>query len=385
MAPLPCGDGVTFFAFEDTAEARRGAYFISPLGIQVIVDESTPVPGATGMFEDVKEMTCVGSTFVFLGSETPAPNRRWSVYRKYLEDGIEIVQEKDAAIDGLEIESFLEVSANTLGVGMRGRTTSTDPNEAMVAKTYKGDLSLVADSSMVLPGQTEPVVIFSLPFVVGTDLLFRARTSSEIGLFRWSEGQGISVAADHQTPVPSGSGTFSSFGLMALLSEGVAFEALSNQGFGIYIIDDGQIEPLVVPGDVTETGETITAAYEPSGTGSLLGFTATTVENPLPAVFARTHDVRLHRILGTGDVIEGAQIRLVNARAIGPHVAIRVDALQAELVNVIYRATFEQGIVDIPALSLGGLLALAALIAASAALVLKRRPVKGFPTSETGR
>lgn len=383
--PLPCGEGVVFPAFENTLQPRGGVYYVSPTALLLVADEETPIPNSAGTFLDIKEVDCVGNQVVFLGSEGDGANRLWSAYRWSLGGHIELIQEKGVQIDGREVESFLELSANHFGVGMLGRLTFATPGEVLVVKPYKDEPIIVADTSTILPGQTEPVTIYSLPFLVGQDLLFRARTFLNLGLYRWSAGQGISVVVDHQTAVPSSIGTFASFGNMVLLADGLAFEATYSEGLGIFIDKkSGQIEPLVVPGDLTEDGETITSAYFPSGAGGLLSFTGRTVEHPLESVFARTDDGKVHRILGTGDVIEGQQVVLTNAQADAFSVAIRVSTGDP-LSEIIYRARFFAPAADIPALSEVGVVVLVVgLILAGLLLLRSRLPIRDRGESSGG-
>ena len=381
VAPVACGEGAVFYAIEDDIEARRGAYYVSSTTLQVIADPDTPVPDSdsAGTFLSVEDVRCVGEKLFFRGSEMAAPNRRWSIYRWAPGGYLNLVQKKDVDVGGRIVESFLELSANRLGIAMRGRFAFPEPApaQAMVVKPHEMALTLVADSSTVLPGQSQPVTIYSLPVLDGFDLWFRARTDLNIGLYRWSASHGISIVADSDTPVPASAGTFLDFGLMVLLSEGLAFDATHAGGQGVFIVRNGQIEPLVVLGDQTEDGETITAAYEASGGGGLLGFTGTTLEHPLPAVYARTVDGSIRRLLGTGDYVDGSQVVLIKARADASSVVFDVYTEEDPIRMILFRVQFGSSGVSIPAMSTAGLAALAVLLALAGYWMMAFRGLAG--------
>ncbi|MBZ0115234.1 MAG: hypothetical protein K8J08_22460, partial [Thermoanaerobaculia bacterium] len=184
------------------------------------------------------------------------------------------------------------------------------------------------------------------------------------GLYRWSAGQ-LSVLVDDQTPVPGQAGEFGSVGRIAVLRSGIAFGASFNGGIGVFIARvDGSIDPLVLPGQVTNGGETILEAHTPSGSDSLIAFRGTTLEmSPAESVFVRTGDGQLIRILGAQEVIEGETVLLVDGEANDGVVSIRT--LTASQRGVIYRAVFPNTL-EVPSLSSFGIAILLLAVVAAA-------------------
>ena len=141
----------------------------------------------------------------------------------------------------------------------------------------------------------------------GNSFVFRAQSPQAQGLYRWSETEGLSLLVDNSTPVPGFPGTFAGVGRIAVLDFGVAFSAGFSGGLCIFLVDQhGEIEPLILPGDTTVEGETLLAAFIPAGAGRLVAFGgATETTLPREAVFARTPDGSIHRIVTEGETFDG--------------------------------------------------------------------------------
>ena len=115
--------------------------------------------------------------------------------------------------------------------------------------------------------------------------------------------------------------------------------------------EDGHPEPLVVTGQVTTEGETLISARIPRGSGSLLSFTGITAENPsVEGIFVRTPDGAIQRVLSVLDPLDGRLVASVLSGADSQHVAIRVQFANPNF-TAVYRASFGQTVVDVPALS----------------------------------
>jgi hypothetical protein len=169
---------------------------------------------------------------------------------------------------------------------------------------------------------------------------------------------------DTETPVPGSPGTFAGVGAIAVLANGVAFSAGFSGGLGIFLVDEqGQIEPFVLPGEKTVGGETLLAAFIPSGAGHFMAFRGVTdATAPRQGVFARTPDGLIYRIVSEGDMLDGRQVNRVFGNADDRSVAIRVDTFVPEVDQNIYRTTFVNTAIDIPALSAGGRAVLVVLV-----------------------
>lgn len=369
--PVPCGRGVAFGANEVTA-LTGWWYYISPDGVEVLVDEDTSIPDVAGTFEEVASVDCIGNDrLAFLGYRGTVPSVPVSAYDWRPGGQIDLLQAGGVTIDGRAIDDFVQVGGNQFGLGLQGRLTFPGIGEALVVKRFGLAPIFVTDEQIVLPGRSDPVTGFTAPHLWGQDLVFRALVVGDRGLYRWSQGTGFSVIADDLTPVPGGAGTFFSIGRYAILSSGVAFTAAYSAGTGIFLYDhNGGLAPLVVPGDLTANGETITEAFTPSGQSILFSFTGVTAETaPLPSVFVRTADGVVHRILGVQDQIEGKTVLLVDAGADQDSVAVRVTT--TDLEEIIYQATFASPL-TIPTLTPEWMAALAFLLAAAGVLTLGR-------------
>ena len=366
--PVPCGDGVLIEALEDTRPIRVWAYHVTPAGVEVAVDEETRIPGTSFRLEGVSDLRCIGTNrYVLLIRGEPASQLTTSAFEWRPGGQFSLIQPGGVTIMGRDFGPLQDLGGNSGGIGILASLEPAFNGKALLVKFFGRDPILVADEQVFLPGQTIPVSGFSsFPRMQGSSLVFRALTFPFIGLYRWSEDQGISLLVDHQTPVPGFPGTFVGAGFFTVLSDGIAFAAGFSGGTGIFLYGNNEeIVPLVLPGDLTEGGETIVEAYTPRGEGNLFSFFGTTVETPLESLFARLPNGRVRRILGVGDVIDGRTIIQVGGAADSRSVAIRVDRTGPELTTSLYRATFVSptvnAITEVPTLSTVGAIALAIL------------------------
>lgn len=371
--PVPCGRGVVFRAAEVTA-SRSWVYYVTSSTVEVVVDENTTVAGSSVGFHGIGDIRCVEEDrYVFLGVEAPPSTRPGSVYEWTVGGQVDLILSGGVLVDGYDLGPLLQLGVNQHGLGMLGQLVPQSAGEALFVKPWDGELRFVADEQATMPGQSQPVTGYTSPRMMGSDLVFRALTLLSRGLYRWSDGEGISLLADDQTPVPGGGGTFAGVGFITVLAEGIAFGATYSGGTGIFLVDRrGQIEPLVTPGQTTVGGETILAAYEPSGAGNLMAFRGVTAEtDPFESVFARAPDGRIYRLLGLRDVIEDQTVILVDAAA--NHQSVIVRILTNTLQGIIYRVTFDIPAIDIPTLSRFGSAALVAILLLTGLLILRSR------------
>lgn len=354
--PVPCGDAVLFNG-ASLADLRLGVYAASSAGVAVIANAGTPVPGSAKTFQEAWQQACAGGRTVFLGDDDISPlSTGRSVYTS-THGNVALLIKEGIVIGGIAVQSFNRLSGNELGVAMVVALLHPSNNQALVIKPFEGEPFIVADRTTVLPGQTEPATIYSQPVLVGSDLVFHARTLGNLGIYRWSEGQGISIVADTLTPVAAlGGGTFGIFGGIASLDYGVVFEAGYFGGFGLFVANEGEVQPLILPGHSTVDGHVITSAGLPSGGGSLLSFNARTVAEGREAVFVRTPDGKVRRILGVGDTIEGVLVHRIISGTDRSTVAMRIESFDGR-TQVIYRANFATTL-EIPTLSRAGIMAL---------------------------
>jgi hypothetical protein len=372
VPPVSCSGSVLFLGvtYDDI---RLGVYSVSAAGLEVIANPNTPIPDSSKIFEEARGQACGGDRIFFLGSETAPPNRRRSVW-EFASGTIEPIIEHGFQIGGNDVHSFNRLTANENAVAMVAAMVPASFAQAVIIKPFDGEPFIVADRMTVLPGQTEPATIYSLPVLHGSDFFFHARTLDNLGIYRWSEGEGLSVIADTATPAPvPGAGSFGFFDSITSLDYGLVFGACYvGSGCGIFVWDAGRLEPLVVPGHETADGHTITSAGFAAGGGSLLSFTAKTSTNVRDAIFARTADGAVVRLLGELDEIDGQTVVEVLSSADDTGVALLLDILGDPPTEAIYKARFVNT-VEIPALSGSGVLAFVLLLATAAATLVTRR------------
>jgi hypothetical protein len=374
VPPESCNGAVLFLGvtYDDI---RLGLYSVSSAGVEVIANTGTPIPGSTGTFQDARQPSCAGDGIVFLGDDDLAPSSAGPSAYLVSQGVIEPLLVVGTVIGDNSFTGFGDVSGSDSMIALDAKLVPTSTTEAMTIKPFDGEPFIVADRTTVLPGQTEPATIYSLPVLHGSDFFFHARTLDNLGIYRWSQGEGLSVVVDTQTPAPvPGAGNFAIFDSITSLDYGLVFGACYvGSGCGIFVWDAGRLQPLVVPGHETADGHTITSAGFAAGGGSLLSFTAKTSTNVRDAVFARTADGAVVRLLGELDVIDGQTVVEVLSSADDTGVALLLDIFGNPPTEAIYKARFVNT-VEIPALSGAGVLAFVLLLAMAAVWLIVRRP-----------
>jgi len=372
--PESCLGDVFFSAFEEGA--LIGLYAATPQGLAVIANRTTPVPGSTNTFQLVVKPDCAGDRLVFLGAGDVSSLTGQAGIYAFHQGSISLpLLETGMPLGDSHIQSFSSLDANELGVVADPTLFPSTAKQVVVVKLFNGDPPfIVADRSTVLPGQTEPVTILDRPIFVGSDVYFHARTDANVGIYRWREGEGITIVADSQTPVPlPGQGNFGQdFGIFANLGGRFVFEATFLGGVGIFAFQDGEFEPVVLPGELTAEGATLVSAVEPRGAGNLLTFIGRTEDFPFfDAVFVKQGDAPVRRILGVADTAEGHFVDGVESNADDQDVFVWAQDLEFPGFQVIYRARFAPA-TDVPALSWFGVVALGLGLALAGWWALRR-------------
>jgi hypothetical protein len=366
-APVPCGEGVVFRAKELTVP-MSWAYHVTSTSLEVFVDDETIIPGTSETFAEIADFQCSGDgvySFIGLGEE-PLPGGAFSGSP----GALTLIQSNGVAVDGHDIRLWVQASASEAGAALLGHRDPLFLGEMIALKPTGQNPVYVADFSTILPGQSQPATSFDSPRMMGSGFVFRAQSPPLAqGLYRWSETEGFSLLVDNSTPVPGFPGTFAGVGRIAVLDFGVAFSAGFSGGLGIFLVDEqGQIEPFILPGEMTVEGETLLAAFIPKGKGRFVAFGGVTdATAPREGVFARTPDGSIYRIVAEGDIVDGKPADRVFYDADDRSVALRFDTHPpdpADFDQRVYRVTFgDTPVVEIPALSTFGRLALALALA----------------------
>jgi hypothetical protein len=357
------------------------AYHVTSSSLEVFVDEKTIIPGTPETFAEIADMQCSGNgvySFIGLGEE-PVPGGAFSG----LPGGfLTLIESNGVTVDGYDIRLWAQASVSETGAALLGQRDPPFLGTALVMKPAGGNPIYVADFSTILPGQTEPVTSYDSPRMMGSAFVFRAQTGFTRGLYHWSEADGFSLLVDNETDVPGAPGTFVGVGPITVLAGGVAFSAGFTGGVGVFLVDhQGQVAPLVIPGDQTVEGETILAAFTPRGKGNLVAFRGVSDATlPREGVFVRTPDGSIYRIVAEGDVVDGKPADRVFYDADDRSVALRFDTHPpdpADFDQRVYRVTFgDTAVVEIPALSTSGRLALVLTLALLALWRLAARRIQ---------
>ncbi len=365
-APVPCGEGVVFRAREFSV-AMSWAYHVTSSSLEVFVDEETIIPGTSETFAEIADIQCSrDGVYSFIGlSKEPLPGGAFSGPPG---GRLSLILSNGLAVDGNDMRLWAQVSVSENGAALLGQRNPPFLGNALVLKPPGGEPIYIADESTILPGQTQPTSGFDTPRMMGSGFVFRANTVASRGLYHWSEADGISLLADSATSVPDAPGTFVGVGPITVLAGGVAFSAGFSGGIGIFLVDlQGQITSLVIPGDETVDGEKILEAFSPRGERDFFAFRGVTdATAPREAVFSRTPDGYIYRIVTEGEMLDGKTADQVFYDADDESVALRVDTYPPDPADTdyrVFRATFGTSTaVEIPTLSILGQLALALVV-----------------------
>ena len=201
-----------------------------------IVDTLTPVLGGVGNFTNFSLVSIDGDNVVFTDGFNPK-----SIYKSSGGRLSTIVDKNTPIPDGSgTFTSFSFDSIDDGNVTFNGYGTK---EQGIYIKRGEAPLSVVVDSNTPIPGSTENFSSFYGLVRVQNNVAFDAKgASGQGGIYILQDGS-LHVVADSNTPIPGGTGNFSSFGSLALDENNVAFigsDAGSNQA-GIYISRDGSL------------------------------------------------------------------------------------------------------------------------------------------------
>lgn len=376
--PVVC-DGEVIFAGITDLTGNAALYAASSSGIRVVANPATPMPGSPGeTFLVADNPACGDGRMLFGGGPdvTPPITVGWSVF-SWRNGEPELVAQPGVVLGPISVTSYgaLSPDGQDFGAIVRLRQPGLGSAEGVVVQRGAGPAELAFSGfSTILPGQNVIPEAISDPLLRGSDLYFIATDFPHVGLYRWSAAEGFSVAADNQTFYPEVGSSFAGFEYLQYLDFGLVFGSFYNGGFGIFVLqEDGHPEPLVVPGQVTTEGETLISAQIPRGSGSLLSFTGITAENPsVEGIFVRTPDGAIQRVLSVLDPLDGRLVASVLSGADSQHVAIRVQFVDPPYDTGVYRASFGQTVVDVPALSRSAMASLIVSLTLAGLWLLRR-------------
>lgn len=376
--PFVCGESLLFEGLvaldSNPSVGFAGLYEASPRGVEVFANYGTPVPGSNRTFENIKTAFCPPGYVAFLGDDNISPlSSGRSVFIR--RNGVfETALPSDEFFGTKRVRNYSNLSASAEEIAATASLVEPffPTSIGLVVKPLDGPAELIAAThSTILPGQAVLPFGLSDTLWIDRDLIFRSAADT-IGIYRWNRENGFEELVNSQTVYPAVGSTIAFLSWYSNLDYGLVFMGFIPTGFGLFVYRDGQVDKLVVPGDLTEDGETLDEIKYPSGAGSLLTFTASTLERPVDAVFVRTPEGVIRRILGGLDVIDGRTMGVVKSTADHRYVGIWTQENNNPSDIVLYRASFER-VIDVPAASGVGLLGFAVLLSLVGLIFLARR------------
>ena len=200
-----------------------------------VVDTDTPVPGGTGHFAGFRDISLDGGDIAFYGERVSLPNVERGIYLASILGALNVVADLNTPIPGgggtfigfqsLDLDAG-EVAFHGIGVSQSGVYRGSGPSA----------LSVVADPNTPIPGGTGNFAGGTEPSLDGGEVAFIGTgLSNQFGVYRGSGPSTLTVVADTNTPIPNGSGSFSSFRFPSLRGGEVAFRGEGALGqTGIY-------------------------------------------------------------------------------------------------------------------------------------------------------
>lgn len=290
-----------------------------------LVDRNTPVPGGTGNFGTVPS-----ATLWYASGMTVAFNSGSGIYTVPTTGGsvTRVVDTNTPVPGGSGLFGTLgNVSVSGSFVGFRG-SIGTTYDGVFTATTSGGSLAAVADINTPIPGGTGLFARFQIQVVSGSKVAFIGfgQNDTQEGIFVGTVGGGpIARFADLTSPVPGGSGTFTTLYLgptqMAFSGTTIVFEALSNndQLKGIYFgsTEGGVLQKAVAVGDFLDGRIVSNVAINKGGgiDGSMIAFRADFTDGT-HAVYTFTPVTEPSEVLAISSVV-GVALVIVRRRMPG--------------------------------------------------------------------
>ena len=235
-SPIPGGLGnfTSFFspslsggnvAFRGLGSSGQSGIYADIGGLKLIADENTAVPGGSGNFTGFGPPSISGSNLSFQGVGS-------SQNGIYVDNGgLSVVADLNTPIPSgaANFTSFGTPSFDGSNVAFRGFGSGQDG-----IYTDIGNLNVVADLNTLIPGGTGNFTSFDFdsPLIDSGNVAFEGFGSGQNGIY--TDIGGLNVVADLTSPIPGGSGNFTSFQMPSLDDGSVAFRGLGSGQNGIY-------------------------------------------------------------------------------------------------------------------------------------------------------
>lgn len=255
--PVP-GGGVDFAYFDSRALSISGTddafngilpgdggdgVFASIDGvISLVADQATAAPGASGNFTGFGSLSYDGGSTVF-GAGVSEIQSLDGIYTD-LGGTLRVVADFDTPVPGETVNFTRFTQGVSIDGGVIAFGGESDSGYSLCVET-EGILSVVVDEDTPIPGGTGNFSSeLAYPSLDEGDIAFRHGSR---GIYLVTES-GVEVIADTDTPVPEGSGNFGLFDPPSLDRGNVAFRGIGSYN-GIYVRMGGSILKIIDPTD----------------------------------------------------------------------------------------------------------------------------------------
>ena len=306
-------DGTVAFAgFGGTMTGPAGVYTGSGAGLSIMADRNTPIPNGTGNFTGfalgeglVPSLSGGATAFVGDGFGTSFIQRGI-----YLHEGGSLTRVVDRATP-------IPNGGGATFAGIRGPSLENGRVVFVGGPSFvglqrgayswaNGSLSVIADTSTPIPGWSGTFASVNEANLDGGRVLIQGTGASGYqGLFLADNAGAITRLYDTNTPIPSGTGTFTGLSQSVLSDGRVVFRGLGLGQEGLYTDVSGALT-LLANHDTTAPGfpsQTFSGFGRMAIDGSIVAFSA--IVGGGPTGVWSTHSGALAKVLAEGDALDG--------------------------------------------------------------------------------
>ena len=230
-----------------------GIYLFNGSSLNKIADYNTPVPEGTGNFVSFSSLAISGGNVAFGAGGAGQDGI-------YLFNGTSLTKVVDYNTPPWSgsLPTFSAPVISSGNVAFRAGNA-----ELTGIYLFNGStLNKVADTNTPIPGGSGNFTSFSAPAISGSIVVFRgSEYGGPIGIYLFNGTTLSKVADTSNTPIPGGSGNFTSFSAPAISDGNVAFWGAGTGESGIYLFNGTTLSK------VADTNTPI-----PSGSGNFTGF-----------------------------------------------------------------------------------------------------------------
>ncbi len=246
------GDAVLFSA--EDGFGNWGLYRSVNRSLEVVADNTTPIPGESGLLQLGDLWSLVGVPFSVDDGKTVFHAFKNEVWQGlYLvENGVlSVLADNDVRVPGFTQDFYdawvenLSLDGDSVVFAGRSFLSPDGTYQWGVYIANDGSLTAVADRNTPIPNASGNFTHFYYPTVSNGTVAFYGKGADTSGIYVTSDG-GLRCVADTNTLDPTGNGVFRSFKYPMLSGDNVVFSALDSSGrWGIYSESGGVIAPLI--------------------------------------------------------------------------------------------------------------------------------------------